>query len=57
MKFVKDEKIIEFFFFSFNYLPLKKQSILLPNDSLTERVLDRHGTDLQTGWSWHRPST
>jgi len=51
MKFVKDEKIIEFFFFSFNYLPLKKQSILLPNDSLTERVLDRHGTDLQTGWS------
>lgn len=37
---MKVEKIIEFFFFNFNYLPIKKQNILLPNDSLTGRVLD-----------------
>lgn len=36
--FMKVEKIIEFF--SFNYLPIKKQNIFLPNDSLTGRVLD-----------------
>lgn len=35
---MKDDKTI--YFFNFNYLPIKKQNILLLNDSLAGRVLN-----------------